>query len=93
MRPRAKVTEGATGWPATDWYEDYVLRIGGTELYDQWVSHEVPFDDPQIEEAGRLIEEIWFTEGNVFGGRKAIASTSFKIGAMVGRSARPQEGL
>ena len=26
----------ATGWPATDWVEDYVLRIGGTEVYDQW---------------------------------------------------------
>ena len=21
----------ATGWPATDWIEDYVLRVGGTE--------------------------------------------------------------
>lgn len=71
----------ATGWPGTDWFEDYVLRVGGTELYDQWVSHEVPFNDPQIEEAGKLIEEIWFGEGNVFGGRKSIASTSFQTAA------------
>ncbi|MGZ8742426.1 MAG: ABC transporter substrate-binding protein [Nocardioides sp.] len=74
-------SQAATGWPATDWYEDYVLRVGGTELYDQWVSHEIPFDDPQIEEAGKLIEEIWYTEGNVFGGRKSIASTSFQTAA------------
>src|SRR5690625_5860548 len=42
---------GATGWPATDWIEDMVLRVGGGELYDQWVSHEVGFNDPQIVEA------------------------------------------
>lgn len=66
----------ATGWPATDWVEDYVLRVGGTELYDQWVDHEVPFNDPQIAEALDTMGEIWFGEGNVLGGSGSIASTS-----------------
>ncbi|HYO38547.1 MAG TPA: ABC transporter substrate-binding protein [Nocardioidaceae bacterium] len=65
-----------TGWAATDWVEDYVLRIAGPEGYDQWVKHEIPFNDPQIKEALDAIGEIWFTEGNVLGGRKAIASTA-----------------
>jgi alpha-glucoside transport system substrate-binding protein len=30
---------GATGWPATDWIEDFVLRYGGPQKYDQWVRH------------------------------------------------------
>jgi alpha-glucoside transport system substrate-binding protein len=66
----------ATGWAATDWLEDYVLRIAGPEGYDQWVKHEIPFNDPQIKEAMDAIDEIWFTEGNVLGGRKAISSTA-----------------
>lgn len=41
----------ATGWPATDFVEDVVLRSAGPEVYDQWVSHEIPFNDPQIVEA------------------------------------------
>ena len=66
----------ATGWAATDWVEDYVLRIAGPEGYDQWVKHEIPFNDPQIKQALDEIAKIWFPEGNVLGGRKAIASTA-----------------
>ncbi len=68
----------ATGWVATDWMEDLVLRTAGPEVYDQWVAHEIPFNDDRIKEAGRRFEKIFATEGNVFGGRKAIASTSFQ---------------
>ena len=69
--------EAATGWPATDWMEDYVLRFGGAESYDKWVKHEIPFNDPVVKQAADEIGKIWFTEGNVLGGRKAIASTNF----------------
>lgn len=44
-------SDAATGWPGTDWVEDMVLRLAGTEVYDQWVSNEIPFTDPQIVEA------------------------------------------
>jgi alpha-glucoside transport system substrate-binding protein len=67
----------ATGWPLTDWFEDIILRMHGPDVYDQWVENEIPFDDPRIVEVGELIEEIWFTEGNVLFGRQSIASTGF----------------
>ncbi|RXZ48865.1 carbohydrate ABC transporter substrate-binding protein [Agromyces fucosus] len=41
----------ATGWPGTDWVEDYMLRLHGAEVYDQWVTHGIPFNDPQVAEA------------------------------------------
>jgi alpha-glucoside transport system substrate-binding protein len=69
--------QAATGWPATDWVEDYVLRIGGADKYKQWTMHQIPFTDPVIEQALNEIGKIWFTDGNVLGGRKAIASTNF----------------
>jgi alpha-glucoside transport system substrate-binding protein len=68
---------GATGWPYTDWMEDIMLRLHGPEVYDQWVNHEIPFDDPKVIEVGNFINDLWGGEGNVFGGRETIASTDF----------------
>ncbi|MEX2659226.1 MAG: ABC transporter substrate-binding protein, partial [Acidimicrobiales bacterium] len=67
----------ATGWTLTDWFEDLMLRAHGPEVYDQWVNHEIPFNDPKVKEVGEIIEEIWFTDGNVLNGRASIASTGF----------------
>jgi alpha-glucoside transport system substrate-binding protein len=71
----------ATGWPATDWVEDYVLREGGTEGYDQWVKHEIPFNDPVVVSALDRVGEIWFPEGNVLGGSDSISSQAFATAA------------
>ncbi len=68
---------GATGWPYTDWMEDIMLRLHGPDVYDQWVSHEIPFTDPRVIEVGNFINDLWGGEGNVFGGRETIASTDF----------------
>ena len=45
----AGVASGAaTGWTATDWLEEVVLRQAGPDVYDQWIAHTVKFSDPQI---------------------------------------------
>ena len=36
----------ATGWPMTDWIEDFVLRRSGPDVFEQWVNGEIPFDAP-----------------------------------------------
>jgi alpha-glucoside transport system substrate-binding protein len=69
---------GGTGWPATDWFEDLVMRYGGADQYNQWVKHQIKFDSPLVRQAAAEFEKIAFTDGNVPGGRKAIASTSFQ---------------
>ena len=68
---------GATGWPFTDWVEDFMLRLHGPEVYDQWVNHEIPFNDPKVIEVGNFVNDLWTAEGNVFGGSETIASTDF----------------
>ncbi len=70
-------SDTATGWPATDWFEDLVMRYGGAEDYNKWVKNEIKFDSDLVREAAAEFEELMFTEGNVLGGRKAIASTNF----------------
>jgi alpha-glucoside transport system substrate-binding protein len=71
----------ATGWPATDWIEDMVLRLGGPETYDKWTRHEIPFNDPIIKQSAEQFEKLALTEGNVFGGRKAVVSNAFATAA------------
>jgi alpha-glucoside transport system substrate-binding protein len=70
-------SDAATGWPVTDWYEDLIMRFGGAETYQQWVENEVPFDSEVVREAADYMEQTVLAEGNVPGGRTAIASTGF----------------
>lgn len=68
----------ATGWPATDWVEDMMLRTQPPEVYDEWVTNAMPFDDPRVVAA---IEEFgWFARNDDFvsGGAGAVASTDFR---------------
>ncbi|HZY68976.1 MAG TPA: ABC transporter substrate-binding protein, partial [Devosia sp.] len=39
---------GATGWAATDWVEDMMLRTNSPEDYDAWVANELKFNDPKV---------------------------------------------
>jgi alpha-glucoside transport system substrate-binding protein len=67
----------ATGWPATDWMEDIMLRTAGPDVYDQWVTHEIPFNDPAVEHAGELFGEIMFGDGYILGGAENTSSIAF----------------
>jgi alpha-glucoside transport system substrate-binding protein len=74
---------GATGWLATDWLEQLVLRQQGGEVYDKWVSHEVLFSSPEIKEAFATLEG-WMRNPKYanagFGDTKTIATTAFQDG-------------
>ena len=71
-------SNGATGWLATDWMEDVMLRTGGgTATYDQWVNHEIPFNDPVVKNAAEYLSQIMHTPDYVVGGTDAIVSTFF----------------
>ena len=71
----------ATGWPATDWIEDTILHQQGVEKYNQWVNHQIKFDSPEVRQAAGVFQQIAFTDGNVVGGRKSIASNNFGTAA------------
>jgi alpha-glucoside transport system substrate-binding protein len=69
---------GATGWPATDWVEDFMLRTTTPQNYDNWVDNKLKFNDRIVENA---IDEFgWFAKNDKFvdGGTKAVASTDFR---------------
>ncbi|MFK8185178.1 MAG: ABC transporter substrate-binding protein [Phormidesmis sp.] len=41
----------ATGWPATDWIEDIMLRTAGPEAYQQWIDNRLAFNSPTVQKA------------------------------------------
>jgi alpha-glucoside transport system substrate-binding protein len=68
----------ATGWPATDWVEDLLLRTQPPEVYDGWVTNEIPFNDPRIVEAIETFGTFAKNEEWVDGGTAAVGSTDFR---------------
>ena len=66
----------ATGWQATDWLEEVVLKTKGVQYYNDWISHKVTFEDPGIAAAlDNYDAKIYFTPNYVFGGVQAITAT------------------
>ncbi len=68
----------ATGWPATDWVEDLMLRTQPPEVYDGWTKGEIGFSDERVLAA---IEEFgWFAldDAKVSGGSAGVATTDFR---------------
>lgn len=71
-------SQAATGWPATDWVEDILLRTEPPEVYDQWVTNEIPFTDERIQNAIEMFGMIARNDDYVNGGSAAVVTTDFR---------------
>jgi alpha-glucoside transport system substrate-binding protein len=70
----------ATGWPGTDWIEDFVLRQSGPDVYDQWVNGELAWSSPEIRAAFEAFAAWASDEQFVFGGPSTELGTAFGNG-------------
>ncbi len=75
----------ATGWPLTDFLEDAMLRENGPDVYDKWVSHEIPFNSPEVVSAldrvGSILKNPAYVNGGL-GDVSSIATTTFQDGGL-----------
>ena len=74
----------ATGWVLTDWIEDFMMRTQGGDVYDQWTTHAIPFNDPKVIEAVDAVG-AFVKNPDYLGGEnavKAIATTKFQDGGL-----------
>lgn len=71
----------ATGWPLTDWIEDVLLRQQGPDVYDQWVTHKIPFNDPRVLRAmdtvGSILKNDRYANGG-YGPAESMASIAYQ---------------
>jgi alpha-glucoside transport system substrate-binding protein len=66
----------ASGWPATDWIENILLRQAGPDVYNQWWAGEVPWTDPAIKTAFETYMEV---VDNTYGGGTNAVATKFDL--------------
>ena len=67
----------ATGWVATDWMENIMLRTTTPENYDAWVQGKLKFDSPEVLKAATIMSDTWLNPKYVYGGNASIVKTSF----------------
>jgi len=67
----------ATGWVATDWIQDILLRQQGAEFVEQWAAHEVPWTDPAIKEAFETYYSVCGSDEYAAGGAQGTLNTNF----------------
>jgi alpha-glucoside transport system substrate-binding protein len=73
----------ATGWPVTDWMEDWMLRLWGPTEYDKWVNHTIAFNSAEptaaLDAVGAYLKNNKYVNGGL-GNVTSIASTTFQDG-------------
>jgi len=75
------VESGASsGWPATDWMAEILLRKYGGGVYDQLVNHSIPWTDSRVKDMWQMFGTVALTPGYVPGGATAILATNFQDG-------------
>jgi alpha-glucoside transport system substrate-binding protein len=70
-------SDATSGWPATDWIEDFVLRQSGPDVYDDWVAGKLPWTSPEIKSAFQLYGQV---VADAAGGQSAVIATDFQDG-------------
>ncbi|MEI6216410.1 MAG: carbohydrate ABC transporter substrate-binding protein [Actinomycetes bacterium] len=73
----------ATGWPATDWIEERVLRDLGPDAYNQWWQGKLKFSSPQILGELNAVASWLGTKGQV-GDLKSVATRKFQDAGVPG---------
>ncbi len=67
----------ASGWPGTDWIEDFMLQEYGVQTYDQWWQHQIPWTSDQVKTAWQDFGNIVNDPKMVYGGQQYVLSTNF----------------
>lgn len=66
-----------SGWPGTDWVEDFLIRQAGPDVYDSWVAGTTKWTDPAIKTAFESFGKVLQSS---FGGKAYQNSTYFGDG-------------
>jgi alpha-glucoside transport system substrate-binding protein len=66
----------SSGWPGTDWIEDFLLRQSGPEAYDGWVDGTLAWTSSEVRKAFTAYGQV-VAEDAVHGGRHGALTTYF----------------
>jgi alpha-glucoside transport system substrate-binding protein len=83
----------ASGWPATDWMGQILLRKYGGDVYDQLVNHSIAWTDSRVKDVWEMFGTVALTPGYVPGGATAILATNFQDGTYLPFQTPPQAAM
>lgn len=66
----------STGWAATDWVENLLVRRAGPDAYRDWVDGSVRFDDPRVVAAFDEFRSLVLPPDRVAGGLGGVVGTN-----------------
>jgi alpha-glucoside transport system substrate-binding protein len=88
------VASGASsGWPATDWMAEILLRKYGGDVYDSLVNHTISWTDPKVKDMWQMFGTVALTPGYVPGGATAILATNFQDGTYLPFDSPPEAAM
>jgi alpha-glucoside transport system substrate-binding protein len=67
----------ASGWPGTDWLEDFYLRMYGPDRYMQWYQGKVPWTSAEVKSVWEAWGRIVANPRMIYGGTQYVLSTNF----------------
>jgi alpha-glucoside transport system substrate-binding protein len=68
----------SSGWPGTDWIEDFLLRQSGPGAYDRWVAGQLAWTSPEVRAAFVSFGQV-VADGAVYGGTSGALTTHFSL--------------
>lgn len=80
----------ASGWPAADWIAEIYLKQFGPELYDQWVSHQIPWTHESVRQAFQHFGQIIGGQHYIAGMPQTVLNTSYTSACYAPFSTPPQ---
>lgn len=72
---------GSDGWPLTDLFENIYLRSAGVENYDKLATHQIPWDDPTVIDALRIMDRL-LADRYLMGGASGALATDWKASVL-----------
>jgi alpha-glucoside transport system substrate-binding protein len=68
----------ATGWVGTDWIEDIMLRTQPLDVFDDWATGEIRFDDERVRNAFTTWDDLALRSGRNYGTIRTILNTPWQ---------------
>lgn len=68
----------SSGWPGTDWIEDFLLRQSGPGAYDRWITGDLAWTSPEVRGAFVSFGQV-IADGAVDGGASGALTTHFSV--------------
>jgi alpha-glucoside transport system substrate-binding protein len=66
----------SSGWPGTDWIEDFLLRQSGPDAYDAWIAGTLEWTSPEVRRAFTSYGQV-VADAAVHGGSRGALTTYF----------------